>query len=73
VIGSLLIGHGRPGALLGYDRRDQQGPWLVRAIVGGLHRHTGIVPIEEAQILWNRRQVRLTSLPHAEPGHPFDR
>jgi sporulation protein YlmC with PRC-barrel domain len=73
VISSLLIGHGRPGSLLGYDRRDQQGPWLVRAIVGRLHRQTGIVDIEEAQILWNRRQVRLTARPRPGPGHPFDR
>jgi sporulation protein YlmC with PRC-barrel domain len=73
VIGSLLIGHGRPGALLGYDRRDQQGPWAVRVIVGRLHRRTGIVDIDEAQILWNRRQVRLSALPDPEPGHPFAR
>jgi sporulation protein YlmC with PRC-barrel domain len=73
VIRSLLIGRGRPGSLLGYDRRTQQGPGLVRAVVGRLHRQTGIVGIEEAQILWNRRQVRLTALPHPRPGHPFDR
>jgi sporulation protein YlmC with PRC-barrel domain len=67
VITSLLVGQGRPGSLLGYDRRDQQGPWLVRAIVRRLHRRTGIVGVEEAQILWNRREVRLTALPHAQP------
>jgi sporulation protein YlmC with PRC-barrel domain len=64
VIASLLIGNGRPGSLLGYDRHGQQGPWLVGAIVGRLHRGTGIVGVEEAQILWNRREVRLTALPH---------
>jgi sporulation protein YlmC with PRC-barrel domain len=73
VIRSLVIGRGRPGSLLGYDRHEQQGPWLIRAIVGQLHRDTGIVDIEEAQILWNRRQVRLTALPRRGPGHPFDR
>jgi sporulation protein YlmC with PRC-barrel domain len=73
VIGSLLVGHGRPGSLLGYDRHDQQGPWLVRIIVGGLHRHSGIVGMEAAHILWNRHQVRLTTLPRIGPGHPFAR
>ena len=31
------------------------GPWLVRAVVGRLHRHTGIIASNKAQILWNRR------------------
>jgi sporulation protein YlmC with PRC-barrel domain len=73
VIRHLLIGHGRPGSLLGYDRHDQQGPWLVRACVGRLHRHTGIIDIEAAQILWNRREVHLTEAPRPGPGHPFGR
>jgi len=68
VVRHLLIGHGRPGSLLGYDRHDQQGPWLVRATVGRLHRSTGIVDIEAARILWNRREVRLTTPPRARPG-----
>ena len=68
VVRHLLIGQGRPGSLLGYDRHDQQGPWLVRATVGRLHRHTGIVDIASAQILWNRRQVLLTARPRARPG-----
>lgn len=71
VIRSLLVGRGRPGSLLGYDRHDKQGPWLIRAVVGRLHRHTGVVDIDAAQILWNRRQVQVTQLPQTEPGHPF--
>jgi len=71
VVRALLVGRGRPGSLLGYDRHRKQGPWLVRAIVGWLHRHTGIVDIDAAQILWNRRQVQLSRLPERGPGHPF--
>ena len=71
VIRSLLVGRGHPGSLLGYDRHARQGPWLVRAVVGRLHRHTGIVDIDAAHILWNRRQVHLTQLPETDPGHPF--
>jgi sporulation protein YlmC with PRC-barrel domain len=73
VIRSLRIGRGRPGSRLGYDRRDQQGPWLVRAVVRRLQRDTGVVDMDAAQILWNRGEVRLTQLPHREPGHAVDR
>jgi sporulation protein YlmC with PRC-barrel domain len=41
----LIVGRGRPGSLLGYDRGDFRGPWLVRQLVIRLHRHTGKVPI----------------------------
>jgi sporulation protein YlmC with PRC-barrel domain len=71
VIRSLVVGRGRPGSLLGYDRPGQQGPWLVRAIVGRLQRGTGIVGMEEAQILWNRREVRLTAVPKPAPRARF--
>ena len=72
VIRSLLVGRARPGSLLGYDRHRNQGPWLVRAVVGRLHRHTGIIASNKAQILWNRRQVQLTEAPTSDPGHPFE-
>jgi sporulation protein YlmC with PRC-barrel domain len=61
VLRQLVIGHGRPGSLLGYDRRPGMGPWVVRKAVGWLHRHTRVVDIEHAQILWNNEQVRLTA------------
>lgn len=32
------------GSLLGYDRRPEQGPWLVRRVVALLHRHACSVP-----------------------------
>jgi len=41
----LVVGRSRPGTLLGYDRGDFNGPWLVHRIVKRLHRHTGLLPI----------------------------
>jgi sporulation protein YlmC with PRC-barrel domain len=69
---SLIVGHGRPGTLLGYDRRGDQGPWLVRTLVRRLHRHSAIVDADAAQIDWEDRQVRLQSLPTDPPNHAFD-
>ncbi len=41
---ALVVSRRRTGSELGYDRRDQQGPWLIRATVRRLHRHLQIVP-----------------------------
>ena len=43
---SLVVGRGRPGSLLGYDRGNVDGPWLVSSVVSALHRHTGELAIE---------------------------
>jgi sporulation protein YlmC with PRC-barrel domain len=59
VLQGILVGRGHPGSLLGYDRHPQMGPWLLRAVVGTLHRHTRLVDIDHAQIQWNNREVRL--------------
>jgi sporulation protein YlmC with PRC-barrel domain len=59
VLRSLLVGRGGPGSLLGYDRRADQGPVMVRRIVRLWHRDTRVVDITSAQILWNNEQVRL--------------
>jgi sporulation protein YlmC with PRC-barrel domain len=61
VLEALVVGHGYPGSLLGYDRHENMGPWLVRRVVGWLHRHTCVVDIEHVQILWNNEEVRLDS------------
>ncbi|HEY0891098.1 MAG TPA: hypothetical protein VGE38_15955 [Nocardioides sp.] len=42
-VDGLVVGRGGPGSLLGYDRRRDQGPWLVGAVVRWRHRHTGYV------------------------------
>jgi sporulation protein YlmC with PRC-barrel domain len=63
VLTGLVVGHGHAGSLLGYDRWKDMGPWLIRQVVGWLHRHTVVVGAEHAQILWNNDEVRLdTSL-----------
>ena len=46
LVRSLIVGRGRPGSLLGYDRGDFNGPWLVSSIVRALHRHTRELVIE---------------------------
>jgi sporulation protein YlmC with PRC-barrel domain len=61
VLSGLVIGHGHPGSLLGYDRWTHMGPWLVRRTVGWLHRHTVLVDAEHAHIMWNNEEVRLIS------------
>jgi hypothetical protein len=68
---SLLVGRGRPGGLLGYDRRGDQGPWLVRTVVRALHRHTVIADAGDAEIDWVARVVTLPAKPRERPDHPF--
>ncbi|HEV2887316.1 MAG TPA: PRC-barrel domain-containing protein [Jatrophihabitans sp.] len=46
----VVISSRRTGSMLGYDRRDQQGPWLIRLIVRWLHRNLLIVPWESIQL-----------------------
>jgi hypothetical protein len=43
VDGIVVAGH-HAGSMLGYDRRAEQGPRLVRVLVRALHRHAGYVP-----------------------------
>jgi sporulation protein YlmC with PRC-barrel domain len=44
---ALVVSRRHTGSMLGYDRRDQQGPWLVRVLVRRLHRHQQIIPWEQ--------------------------
>lgn len=43
-IDSLLVSRHHTGSSLGYDRQDQQGPWLIRLIVRRLHRNMRVIP-----------------------------
>jgi hypothetical protein len=45
VVDGLVVANRHAGSMLGYDRRAEQGPWLVRAVVRALHRHTGYLPM----------------------------
>jgi sporulation protein YlmC with PRC-barrel domain len=50
----LLVGRGGPGSMLGYDRRSDQGPWLVNKIVRWLHRHAGYVDWSDVvEVAWD--------------------
>jgi hypothetical protein len=43
-VDALLVSRRHTGSLLGYDRRAQQGPWLVRIVVRWLHRGMVVIP-----------------------------
>ncbi len=43
----LVVGRGRPGGYLGYDRDGKQGPWLLNRLVRRIHRHSGYVPMAD--------------------------
>jgi len=45
-VDALVVSHRYTGSLLGYDRRTQQGPWLIRAVIRLLHRNLLVVPWE---------------------------
>jgi sporulation protein YlmC with PRC-barrel domain len=63
----LVVGRGGPGSLLGYDRGNFNGPWLVREAVKWLHRHTRRLPLDQvARIDWE--DDHLTA---AGPLHPL--
>jgi hypothetical protein len=43
----LVVGRGRPGSYLGYDRRPDLGPRIVSKLVRRLHRHSTYVDLED--------------------------
>ena len=59
-VAALLVGHGRPGSYLGYERAPDRGPWLVSAVVRWLHRHSRIVELgPDVEIHWSVCLVRI--------------
>lgn len=72
VIG-LIVGPGRPGSLLGYDRYSSRGPALVRACVRFMHRHAGYVRWSQVAFIDHEGRelvVEADTDPHAEPLTP---
>lgn len=60
VVDALVVGPGRPGAMLGYDRRSEPGPWLVADLVRWLHRHARVVAMgPDVEVDVAHRQVRV--------------
>ncbi|MEU0313159.1 hypothetical protein [Nocardioides sp. NPDC006273] len=54
VVEGVIAGRARPGTLFGYDRHQEQGPWLIRVIIRALHRHTGYVAWDDVdRIDWD--------------------
>jgi hypothetical protein len=41
---ALLVTPRHTGALLGYHRPTQHGPWLIRTLIKRLHRHARLIP-----------------------------
>jgi sporulation protein YlmC with PRC-barrel domain len=55
---ALIVADRHSGSLLGYDRRADQGPWLVRVIVRALHRRAGLVRWSSVrQVDWAAGQI----------------
>jgi len=68
VVDGLVVDGRHAGSLLGYDRRQEQGPWLLRLIVRALHRHAGYTPWSAVDRLdWDAREVTL----HTERLQPL--
>jgi sporulation protein YlmC with PRC-barrel domain len=56
----LVVGRGRPGSYLGYDRRPDMGPWPVRTAVRWLHRHSTYADLADLEELdWDAGVVRV--------------
>jgi len=69
VLHSLIVGRGRPGSLLGYDRGDFNGPWLVARTVEWLHRHTGELAMDAVTSFdWERGRVEAERPPEQLDG-----
>jgi len=50
VLSQLVVGRGRPGGYLGYDRHAEQGPLVINRLVRRIHRHSGLIPFAEVDI-----------------------
>jgi hypothetical protein len=64
----LVVGRGRPGGYLGYDRDGKQGPWLLNRLVRRIHRHSGYVPMSQVVTVdWDDHRIEITG-----PLQPLD-
>jgi hypothetical protein len=73
VVDGLVVGKNRPGTLFGYDRHPKQGPWVIRAVVRALHRHTGYLTWDDVdRVDWDERVVllRTNELRELAPSGP---
>jgi hypothetical protein len=54
----VLVSSRHTGALLGYDRREQQGPWLIRVVIRRLHRQLRIIAWDDLELDGNSLRLR---------------
>jgi PRC-barrel domain len=59
---ALVVSRHHVGSMLGYNRRPEQGPWLVRTIVRALHRGLMVVPWSQVAS-WDGGKVVLKTAP----------
>jgi sporulation protein YlmC with PRC-barrel domain len=60
VVEGLVVDGRHAASLLGYDRRAEQGPRLVRLMVRWLHRRAGYLPWRDVErVMWTERRVRV--------------
>jgi sporulation protein YlmC with PRC-barrel domain len=67
---SLVVSPRATGSLFGYDRRADQGPLLLRAIIRFLHRHAFIVDWRDVDWSPDSRHVTLTRNAGRRGCHP---
>lgn len=71
VIDGLVVADRHAGSLLGYDRRADQGPRLIRWAVRALHRRAGYAPWSVVDELdFELRRVTLTVNQLSRLDHP---
>jgi hypothetical protein len=71
VVEGLVVDGRHAGSLLGYDRRRDQGPWVIRTLVRALHRHAGYVAWSDVeQVAWDEGRVRLATSRLGPLEHP---
>lgn len=59
---SLVVGRGRPGTMLGYDRNQDMGPAVLRRAIRWMHRHTGLVDLSEVRhVDWDEGCIDVSS------------
>ena len=58
VVDGLIVSDRHAGSMLGYDRRAEQGPRLVRAVVRRLHRNASYLPWTAVEhVAWSDRRI----------------
>jgi sporulation protein YlmC with PRC-barrel domain len=59
-VDGLVVDGKHVGSMLGYDRRAEQGPWLLRRIVRHIHRNAGYLPWDAVEAVdWDAGVVRI--------------